>query len=396
MISGVRTTDLVSSSLIKRDVREAIFNFKPYQTPITQFFMANKYARRPTGNPKFEIQEDILVPHRTSVTTGPTASNTSQDLTVPAGEGLYFKAGDVIRIHATNENALVTASASTTISILPLDGSGGTAFTANTGTSVISRASSAYAEGTASPVAKSTQGTFPWNYAQILKQSVNLTGTQQATQNYGGSDWTNQRVKATEEFKLDIERMSVFGIRNVTTTAGAYIRFSAGLLDSNATLGMGIQKRDQFVGNAFATEDEFFKTYCKDLFAKGSNRKTLYCGPDALLGIGDFSKVKQQTRVADKQYGYDITSIITPFGIADLVWHPLLEGSYTNWVIGVDKEDYMRYRFLSGNGVNRDMQYNDNVQTPDSDSRKAYYLAEIGFELAGGSQGVHYILYPGA
>lgn len=51
-VRGIRTTDLVSSSLIKRDVYEAIYNFKPYQTPIVQFFLANKFAKLRTGNPK--------------------------------------------------------------------------------------------------------------------------------------------------------------------------------------------------------------------------------------------------------------------------------------------------------------------------------------------------------
>lgn len=398
IVTGGRTTDLVSSSLIKRDVYEAIFLFKPYQTPMTQFFMANKYAKARTGNPKYEAQEDILVPYRTT-TSSVAASNTAQNLTVPSGEGLYFKAGDVIRIHLTNENARVQSSASTTINILPLDGSGGTAFTLVAASTVLSRVGFAAAEKGLSPTALSTQSTFPYSYTQILKQSVNLSGTQEATDNYGGDDWTNQRMKATEEFKLDIERMSIYGIRNVTATAGGYIRFSSGLLDTTSG-AMGITDATQFVGGSdgttFATEDEFFLTYVPTLFAKGSNRKTLYCGSSAIALIGGYSRVKQQTRVAESEYGYAIDTIKTQFGMIDLVWHPLLEGSYTNWAIGVDKEGFMKYRFLNANGKNRDIQFQENIQTPDSDERKSQYLAEIGFQLAGGSQGVHRKLYPGA
>jgi len=77
------------------------------------------------------------------------------------------------------------------------------------------------------------------------------------------------------------------------------------------------------------------------------------------------------------------------------VWHPMLESAYSTWGIGVDQQDYMKYRYLSGNGVNRDMQYQDNIGTVGTDERKAQYLAEVGMDFAGGGQGVHRILYPG-
>jgi len=394
-IAGVRTTDYVGlTTNIKRDVYDAIYNFKPYQTPVTQFMFAGKKAKMPCYSPKFEIVEDLLMPHRTT-TSSVAAQATDQAITVPAGEGLYFKVGDVIRIHATNENALVTASASTTINFLPLDGSGGTSFTAVAVSTVISRVGYAGAEASTSPVAKSTVASQPYNYTQIFKQSVNLSGTEMSTEMYGGDDWTNQRVKATEELKLDFERTWLYGIRNVTTTAGAYLRFTGGMLDQTSG-AMGITDKTQYVGNAFATEDEFFTTYLPALFAKGTNRKTLYCGSDAIAAINNYSKVKQQTRVSEREYGVNIVNIITPFGEVGVVWNPILEGSYSNWCAGVDKDDYMKFRYLGANGRSRDLSFHQNVQTPDDDERKDYYLAEIGFHLAGGSQGAHRLLYPGA
>jgi hypothetical protein len=207
------------------------------------------------------------------------------------------------------------------------------------------------------------------------------------------------RVMATEEVKLLIERAFAMGVQGLVTTSGAYVRGTGGLTDQTSG-GMGITNSSQFVGGSdgtgFCDETYFTETYLKNLFAKGSNRKTLYCSANALIGIGKFSFVKQQTRVAETEYGYNITNFITPFGEASLVWYPLLEGTRSNWVIGVDKEDYMKYRFLNANGVNRDLQYQKNIHTPDSDERKDQYLAEIGLQLAGGGQGVHRLLTNGA
>ena len=82
IITGSRKTDGVDSSLIKRDVYEAIFNFDPYQTPITQFFMASKQAKVSTGNPKFELQEDVLIPHTFTAEALAGGGNTEDDVVV--------------------------------------------------------------------------------------------------------------------------------------------------------------------------------------------------------------------------------------------------------------------------------------------------------------------------
>ena len=389
---GMRRTD-ANSSLIKREVREAIYNFKPYQTPITQFFMANKTAKYGSGNPKFELQEDVLVPHTFTPTTGLTGGGTTETFTVGASNVNLFKVGTMFHIANNGQTLRVTAiSGATTVDIIAVDGGNITASTTDMTHIIIG---SAFAEGAAKASAISTVSTFPYNYTQIQKKAITMSGTQMASVNYGGSDWTNQRLKATEEWKLDMERSWIMGVRNLVAASASTgaIRTSGGMLD---TTSIGITDRSQFAGSGFATEEFFFNTYCKNLFAKGSNMKTLYCGADALIGINGYQRVKQQTRVAEKEYGVDVTRIITPFGAANLVWHPILEGYYSNWVIGVDRDSYMKYVYLNGNGVNRDMQYQDNIQNVGDDARSAQYLAEVGLELAGGAQGVHRVLYGGA
>jgi len=393
----MRTTDYVSSSLIKREVFEAIYDYKPYQTPVAQFYMANKRNKLASGNPKFELQEDVLVPHLITLAVAITGGGTTETLTA-TDYGAFLKQNDLL-LNTDNGEVYRVTSAVTADAIGVTRWPSGNITADTNAAAVLINIGTAFGEGTAAAQAISTQGTFPYNYTQILKKAVEMSGTQMATENYGGSDWVRQRVKATEEFKLDIERMSVFGIRGQVATAGGYIRASSGFLDSTSG-AMGITDYSQYVGTAgtsdFATEAFFFGTYCKGLFAKGSNRKKLYCGADAVIGIGQYSAVKQQTKVSEREYGYDIQRILTPFGQLDIVWHPLLESLYSNWAIGVDQEDYLKYRFLSANGVNRDMQYQQNIHTPGTDERKDQYLAEIGMHLAGGSQGVHRLLKPGA
>jgi hypothetical protein len=393
-VQGIRSTDLASTSfaLMKRSVYDAIFDFKPYQTPVTQFMMANKRNKIAVGNPKFEVIEDVFVPI-TAVATSIAASSSTQTITLASG-GYSFNVGTILRNTSNGQNYRVRVITSdTSIDIGPTDSS--TTLTASTGPTLMNVGFGG-AEGSGSAVAVSTVATQPYNYTQILKRAVHMTGTQMASVNYGmSSDWTHQRIKATEQFKLDIERMSMFGVRSIDVTAGAHIRLSSGILDTTAA-AMGVADVSQYVGDDFADETYFFNTFCKNLFAKGSNEKVLYCGSDALLGINEYSKVKQQTKVAEKEYGVDVQAILTPFGRLKLVWMPLLEGEYSNWCTGLDRDGNLKYAYLSGNGVNRDIQWQDNIHTPDEDERKAQYLAEAGLWLAGGGQGIHRTLYPGA
>lgn len=397
MIRGARTVDYVGTSLIKRDVYDAIYNFKPYQTPVTQWYMANKRNKLRTGNPKIEIIEDVLVPHKVALSAAISGGSTTESLTA-AVDYIYTKLNDLLLNPSNGEvYRVTTAVSSSTVAVTRWPSGNITADTNAARTLIV--IGTAFSEKAVSAESLSTVPSFPINYTQIIKKAVEMSGTQMATEDYGGNDWTNQRVKTTEEFKNDIERMSVFGIQGVVATAGAYVRGSSGFLDTTSG-GMGITDRCQFVGAAdgesFCTEQYFFNTYLKTLFAKGSGQKNLYCGANALIAINEFSKVKQQTRVSENEYGVDVTRIKTPFGLANLQWHPFLEDLYSNWVIGVDRDDYLKYRFLSANGVNRDMQYQQNIHTPGTDERKDQYLAEICMHLAGGSQAVHNVLYPGA
>ena len=134
VIRGTRTTDTVSSSLIKRDVFEAIFNFKPYQTPISQFFLANNTAKYASGNPKFELQEDTLFPYSDTLGAAITGGGATESITVTTGG--YFKVGAIIRNTVANENYRVTSVSSNTVGISSLNGSDLITATAN-GLSVV-------------------------------------------------------------------------------------------------------------------------------------------------------------------------------------------------------------------------------------------------------------------
>lgn len=400
-LAGVRTTDLGTGSsytTLKPEVYEAIFNYEPYQTPIQQFFMANKAAKRAVGNPKFELMEDVLCP-RTVYVTSVSVSTTAATITAAADALDPLILGTMVLVPSTGEIGRVTtiSSGGTTavLTHIGTNGAGSWTLATNSVPEYYRIIGSSFAEYGIAATAVSTIATFPYNYTQIHKKAVSLSGTMAASVNYGGDGWANQRLKATKEFKLDLEDTWLYGQRGIAATASANHRYSGGLLDIS---GIGISDASQFTGTStFCDETYFFNTYCKNLFAKGSNSKVLYCGAEALLAINDFQKVKQQTKGSEQEYGVDVTTIITPFGRAKLVWHPALDqGQYPYYCIGVDRDNYMRYAYLSGNGVNRDMQYQNDVGTNGYDGRTDQYLAEVGMDLAGGGQGVHRICYPGA
>lgn len=187
------------------------------------------------------------------------------------------------------------------------------------------------------------------------------------------------------EFKLNVERNLLHGIRSSGTGMqnGSFTQFYAGgIFDSTANY---IPAHYAYSG-AVPTETYFFETFCKGFFSKGTARKRLYVGANVKIGITNYSKVKQQTRQEEKEYGIVVRKIDSDFGVMEIVWHPMLDGTvFTKRAIGIDMgRDFLKYRYLAGNGKNHDVNFYDYPHFEESDQRKGEWKCEIGFEFQNG------------
>ncbi len=378
-VSGARATSNVGSSVAIREVQEAMITYEPYQKPILTWLLSKKFGKAPTGNPKFEWMYSTWLPQRDTVTISGGA--TSED-NITVGDSTLYQVGTKFVVEETGEVCIVDSIASSQIDITKVGSGNITAVTSGT----IKFLGDSFEQGSNSATAKSVNKEFAYNYVEIFKKAVEETESQQSNVEYGPVDYMRNKMDRMGEFLLDIEKNLLHGIRSTFTGVqnGSYTQHATGgLFDTTSAF---IYTYYNFSGS---TPDEawFFNTFLKTLYAKGTNRKRMYCGANLLQAINDFSKIKQITHVTESEYGVNITKINHPFGTLELAWHPMLDGDvFANYGIALDigVGNVIRYRYKAGNGKNRDLQFRDYGEYyKQSDTRKGEWLGEIGFEIQG-------------
>ena len=378
-VSGSRATSNVGSSAAIREVQQAMIEYEPYQKPLLTKLLSSKLGKAPTGNQKFEWIESSLLPMTDTVTLTGGAAN-EDNITV--GNTDLYQVGTKFVVDATGEVVIVDSIASSQIDVTRVGTGNITAAAAGSGIHFLGES---FEQGSASATAKSVNKNFPYNYVEIFKASVQETESQQATAEYGPNDWNRNKAARMREFLLKIEANLIHGQRSSATgyqNAAFTQFFTGGIYD---TEGDFITTQYAYTGSA-PDEDWFFGTFLKGLFAKGTNKKRLYAGSDLVQAINNYSKVKQQTAVSDKEYGVNIRKIECPFGQLELTWHPMLDGTtFANQGFALDfgMGDAVRYRYLSGNGKNRDLKWREYVEFQEDDSRKGEWIGEIGLQISG-------------
>jgi len=96
--------------------------------------------------------------------------------------------------------------------------------------------------------------------------------------------------------------------------------------------------------------------------------------------MGDWSRVKQQTRPKENKYGISVTELETNHGILDVmtngVFNRFLPDSQKGFGVAMDLE-----RIVYKSIANRDSKYEDNVHTRGDDGHEAQYITEAGISL---------------
>jgi len=387
-VSGARGTSSTGSSAAKREVDEAMITYQPFQTPILTELLTGKFRKKPAGNQKFEWIQTTLLPRTDTISW--TGTSTSED-NITVGDSSLYQVGTKFVVDTTGDVVIVDSIASSEIDVTKV-GSGNMSVATS---ATIHFLGDAFEQGSSSATAKSVNKSFPYNYVEIFKKAVNETESQQATVEYGPDDWNEQKMNRMSEFKMDLEGTLLFGVRDADSTGitnGSYYQYYTGgvLNDSSANF---IPAHYQYVGDA-PDEAFFFDTFLKGAFSKGTGRKRLYAGADLIVAINNYSKVKQQTKVSETVYGVNIQSILCPFGKVEMVWHPMLEGLvYAKKGVLLDLgSDYLKYRYLAGNGKNRDLTFVEYPHFAEQEQRKGEWKGEIGWQVTGGEY--HAILEP--
>lgn len=368
IVAGPRGTGNVESTTKKPDWGDKILLLQPDAAPLT---VISKRARKaPTINPDFNWAEDDLDVR--FATTSTSYNNSATSIVVTSGQGVYFAQHDLVKVPTTGEVFRVTAVNTDTLTVVR--GLGSSAASIGSGAELLVLGSAQPEGDTSKPAKTATESTLT-NYCQIFRRSVESTETWRHSDTFfSQSDWDYQRGKYGIEHLKDIEEAFLFGKPSKDITGSQPRRSTGGVTHFVTTNNTNASGQ--------LTETEFWGAF-PSVFRYGSKNKWIFAS--GLVG-GVLNAFPQANVVINDNgtgtYGVNTLRYQTVHGTLNLVTHWLLEGTtYGGYALILDM-DNIRYRYLANSEGSRDSYVRENIQPPDSDTRKDEWLAEVGIEVS--------------
>lgn len=351
---GREVSDLNSAQRVV-DMSEVVAMLEPNANPLLT--LSSRLRKKPCFSHKVEWMEDEFVPRSTLGTAVEASASTAIDVT--AGEGLYFKAGDLIMVVRTGEVMRVTAAAANTLTVTR--GWAGTITATAIGDEFFCVGHAA-AELAASPSMILTQIANKYNVTQIFRKPFGGSGTLEASKLYSGPDRTYLRNKSGKEHAIDMERAMFFGKRVESNDGGSPardLRSMGGLINYVTT---NVTSLNSSGLDSLTDLEDFFRTG----FRYGSDTKFLFASPLTLQKIDELAMGKLQIFQGEETLGINIKRYVSGHGIVNLVRSKAFGGTGTNasapqtagMAFLVDLEN-IKYRPLRDTKLRMDIQQND-------------------------------------
>ncbi len=370
-LSGARSTNNITTTQRKYDHSDKLWLLDA-DIAVLAFF-ARKLAKKSVIDPEFRWFEKSSPARYSAInySTGYTAG----DVSIVVDDGTVFRIGHVIKDVTTGEQMLVTNVTTNTLTVTR--GWGTTTATASADNEVIVILGSASGEGAAVPTALTSLSTRKANYTQIFREALNVTNTEKATEMYaGGSDINELRREHLQLHLKDIERAFLFGEpkEDVTTTASP-VRATGG-----AKYFIGSSNVKDVSGTMSEAE---FEDWISMLFEKGGDKRMGLLSPLVASGVNSWAKANLTMYPKDKTYGIAISSYLSIHGQLDFTVERMFSENtvWNGYSFGFDMAN-VGYRYLAGNGENRDTKLLKDRQTAGADALVEEYLTECGLFLA--------------
>lgn len=374
VLAGARGTQNIEQSQREVDMANTIDLLEPSEQPLA--VLSRKAGKQAAISPKFEWLEDELQARFDA--TGATAL--VGDTNIVVVDSSKFAVHDIVKNTRTKENIRVTAIVNAT-NITVVRGVGSTAVAMNLADELLILCS-AQSEGDDVKTPNSINPVNVFNYTQIFRDPFKATDTLRAsTMRHNPQEWPYQARKKGIEHAKSIEYAYIFGTKSLDTSAAQPRRTTGGVLSFIAT--------NQTAVGGVMTES-VFNTTCRQGFRYGSKSKLFVAAPLVVSVLNGYPLGKLQFRQDDSTYGLNIGRFVSPFGVLNVVNHWLLEKTiYGGYGIGIDI-DQVIYRYLAGNGINRDTKVLPERQGNGEDARTDEYLTETGLQF--GHERKHFLV----
>jgi hypothetical protein len=277
------------------------------------------------------------------------------------------------------------------VTLLEADDNGGATYNLATADTILV-AGSVNPEFGEIPSALSYTPTKYTNYTQIQRTSLEISRTALLTKYRTGDAYQNLKKQITERHAVEIEKQLLFGIPYEGTGAnGKPERTSAGLFYAIKTYNStGVLDWRYEAGGAYAWASttngakSWFDSALEVAFRYGDGEKLAFLGSGALKGINDLAAAYGTINLTPttEAYGLKVLKWITPFGVLDLMTHPLFthETTLRNTMLIIEPRR-LKWRYITDTTFYPDPHRDKKLADPSKyDGIKEEFLTEGGLE----------------
>ena len=353
------------------DMDDTIAMLDPDTSQFTTILM--RIGRETANSTKVEWMEDELMPRLSSVASGGATDGST--IVVAAGEGAYFRAGDVVRNARTGQAVRVVSVATDTLTVTAHLGR--VAFAAAAASDQLLIVGNAAAQGAGLGVEKQTKRVAQYNYTEIFRHPYGFTNSLSASRLYGGPVPDKERSKKLVEHKRAIEYTAFWGVRHLDTSSFTEPVGHAGGLYEFVTTN---------VQNAAGVlTSTLLNTYLRQFLQHGTQNGILVVAPVVAQALSGFLLNIWQPNTTDARvYGAKVDAFISGaygFRIPVVVkrdWNDFSSAStqYGGWAFYIDLDNYSM-PVLNG----RDTKQLRDRQNNDADRQDEEYLTELSFKV---------------
>ena len=372
-IQGLRGTGQFTTDFRPTNYRELFALLEPNGSAPLQALLSMTGSES-TDDPKYNHYRDEL-PDRKLQINGAVASTSTASITVDAADDQQFVVPGTIIVNVDTGEVMRATAAPSSNAIAVERNIGGTSHQIADDANLII-GGFADTEGGSAPIAISFDPTMDFNFTQIFKTAVQVTGTLQNTYLRTGDKEQEQLTKALKMHMSDIERAMFFGKRaEVNGSTASPLRFTGGLRNSITTV---TDAASYGASSNVITEKEFDRLLIENIFAYGGSEKVAFCGARVISNLMEIGKNRWQPTAIDNAYGVSLSRYTTYAGDLLVYMHPMFRQVPT-----MDKEmiildmSELNYRYMQG----RDTQLIRDIQAPDFDGVKHMYQTECGLEM---------------
>lgn len=353
------------------------------KAPLTA--MTSMMKSRKVDDPEFNWWTKSLPDQRVQLATGQTITATTTTLTLATG-GLALKDGHLLKFEENSEIVAVNGDPTSNTSITVTRGAAGTTATTITATGAgvnpyLVVVGNANEEGSDAPTGISYDPTKVYNYAQIFRNTLEMTRTASRTRLRTGDSVKEAKRECLELHSMEMEKAFWLGERSEGTKNGKPWRTTRGIanwIDSNNIISA--------LGTTITMTT--LEGYLEQAFRYGSEEKVGFCGNIAMLTLQRIARLNSsyQLMQGQKEFGMNVSRLICPFGTVILKTHPLFNqltggttgtGTYygmNSWLFILDMAE-ISYTYID------DTKYEKDLQANGQDGMKSGYLTEAGLEF---------------